>query len=508
MVEVAPARPEPGVNQPSNQRRWFWVVAAWVAVAVAMVTLHLTTQAHTLTEHDSVNLARGLQHYDVVAHAPHPPGYPLVVAIAHLFAWTGGPVEAYVAVAVLFSVLTVVSTWGLARELFGPSAGLPATAACCAAPLFWYYADIVSVYLPEAALAALVALVAHRVARRADRWSPLLLAPILALAAGFRPTMLLLMLPTCLLGVAIGRPSPRRVLAGAVLALVVLAAWAVPMVALSGGLGAYRAATAGLWQISAARTSILSGAPAPAALGNALTAAAATVMTVLPAVVIALPAAVSSQAVQRLWARRRPALLLLASWLLPYLVLYGGVHFGKPGYVLAYLPAVAALAGGLAAEGRRSGRTLLAAGVAVTMVAGYLLLPSWPLPVQAASFWPTAATVRAQDAEARYLPAVSASCPADSCAIVSLPISLRYWCRDVASIASWYAPRARVIHPNQLTSQAAGSMTLVWMGDQPPPAVVALATFQGQAGPWLVYRSNPAVTASILRRGVPTTSCA
>jgi len=473
-----------------------------------MVGLHLISRAHTLTEHDSVNLARGLQHYDVLAHAPHPPGYPLVVAAAHLFAWTGGPVEAYVAVAVLFSLLTVAGTWALARELFGPSAGLPATAACCAAPLFWYYGDIVSVYLPEAALAALAALVVHRVARRADRWSPLLLAPLLALAGGFRPTMGLLLLPTCLLGVAIGRPPLRRVLAGAVLAVAVLAAWAVPMLALSGGLSAYRAATAELWRISAARTSILSGAPADAAVGNALTAAAATCMTAVPALAIALPAVVGSRAVPRLWAQRRAAVLLLASWLLPYLLLYGGVHFGKPGYVLAYLPAIAALAGGLAAEGRRGGRTLLAAGVAVTMVAGYLALRSWPLPVQLAAFWPTAAVVRAQDAEARSLPAVAAACPADRCAIVSLPTSLRYWCRDVASIAPWYAPTARVIHPNRLTSQAAGRTTLVWVGDQPPPAVVALATLQGRTGPWLVYRSDPAATSRILRRGIPTTSCA
>ena len=38
----------------------------------------LATHAHTFTDTDSINLARGLQHYTVVNDSPHP-GYPLVV---------------------------------------------------------------------------------------------------------------------------------------------------------------------------------------------------------------------------------------------------------------------------------------------------------------------------------------------------------------------------------------------------------------------------------------------
>ena len=69
-------------------------LAICAAAALCVVAVALATHAHTLTETDSINLARGLQHYSVATQSPHPPGYPLVVLTAHLFAWTGSILNA------------------------------------------------------------------------------------------------------------------------------------------------------------------------------------------------------------------------------------------------------------------------------------------------------------------------------------------------------------------------------------------------------------------------------
>jgi hypothetical protein len=99
-------------------------IAAWGLALCGLAALLIRFRAHRLTEQDSVNLALGLRHYDVALDQPHPPGYPLVVASAHMLGFLGEPVPAYVALAVLSTVATVLATTLLARELFDSSAGV------------------------------------------------------------------------------------------------------------------------------------------------------------------------------------------------------------------------------------------------------------------------------------------------------------------------------------------------------------------------------------------------
>ncbi len=201
----------------------------WIAAAAAVVGVHVLSRASTLTELDSTNLALALRDYDVRDDQPHAPGYPLVVAAAQLLGWLGEPVPAYLAFALLASVGAVTTTFLLGRELFDARAGAIAALLLVASPLFLYYASIVSVYPAEALFGPLVVLLAHRVARQADRWSVLALAPMLALAAGFRPTALGLLLPVCIVAVVLGRPRLRDLAIGAGVGVAIVAAWAVPM---------------------------------------------------------------------------------------------------------------------------------------------------------------------------------------------------------------------------------------------------------------------------------------
>src|ERR1700682_283992 len=54
-----------------------------VAATLALVFLgaHLTFLPAPPEALDSINFARGLRHFDVARHQPHPPGYPVYIAI-------------------------------------------------------------------------------------------------------------------------------------------------------------------------------------------------------------------------------------------------------------------------------------------------------------------------------------------------------------------------------------------------------------------------------------------
>ncbi len=54
--------------------------AAWIAAALAVAT-RVPFAARRLWDHDSIQFALGVEKYDLAAHHPHPPGYPLYIAI-------------------------------------------------------------------------------------------------------------------------------------------------------------------------------------------------------------------------------------------------------------------------------------------------------------------------------------------------------------------------------------------------------------------------------------------
>lgn len=467
-------------------------------VALTVLLVAVTTRAHTLTDHDSINLANGLRDFDVSEHAPHPPGYPLVVFTAHLFSFLGSELLALQAVDILSSVIAILACWALARELFGPRAGIIAALLLAGTPLFLYYAGIASVYPPEAAAASLLTLLAARVSRRASSLDDILLPVALAIAAGFRPTTAVLMAPTVLLGLIIGRPPVRHLLLGGILMLGLVATWLVPMLINSGGIEEYRQATDELWRSSASKTSVFYGAPVVANLKNGLMAGLATVVVALPGLLLVLGA--GKPRLGRLWSREG---LFLVAWIVPYALLYTLFFFGKPGYVLAYAPAFACVAA--ASVSHRHRALPVAAILAATFIGAFMFLPEWPVPPRVSPFLPSAHRIAVQDQEAHALQGIARSCPPSSCLIVSLPGEQRYYCHDPASLAPEYGRGARYVRPNSLDSVSA--VRTLWVGGNPPESVRTFAEYLGQAGSWRIYQSDPVQTARILAAGIPSSSC-
>ncbi len=480
-----------GPGTKARSTRYAIVVMAGV---VAVVVVTVTTRARTFTEEDSANLARALHHYTVALDQPHAPGYPLVVLSAHAFTWIGSAVNAYVAVAVLGIVGTILMTYLLGLEMFGRRAAVVASLVVCATPLALYYGSIVSVYPTESLMVPTVALLAHRVARRADRWSAMALFPVLALGGGFRPTILILMLPACLVGMAFGRPHPRDVLAGLLVGIAIVAVWAIPMVVKSGGWHAYSKASGRLYSRQFSQTSVLYGASLHQAAFNAADTVAATAMVALPAVAVVV---LAYRPLKSRWGARRPAMWILAASLVPYWVTFFAIQLGKPGYVLATLPIFAVLAGGLVAASARA--VSVAVVVTVVVMIGYLVLPQWPLPWRLDAFFPAAHSLHVQDEEALGLRALARSCPRASCTIVSLPTSPRLWYHDPLALYRWYAPDTHVLASDDVSTDRAPLENVLWVGTTLPPAVTALATREGSIGTWVVYRSGTAVTQEIVR---------
>ena len=237
-----------------------------VALAIVFLAAHLPFLPPTLEDIDSINFALGVRDFDVARHQPHPPGYPLVIALGKistpLMRAAGVPAAEPRGLAVWSAIsgaALVLLLFALFRALDGDDrrAGWAAVITVLS-PLFWFTA--LRPLSDTTGLAVAVAAQALIVPALTGRPTPCSLpvgACIAGLAIGLRSQTFLLTLP--LLGLALVMPSfdsaqgrpfdsaqgrrtglrlPARLAAVAALGAGVLA-WAIPLIVASGGPAAY-----------------------------------------------------------------------------------------------------------------------------------------------------------------------------------------------------------------------------------------------------------------------------
>ena len=234
-------------------------------LAVLFLIAHLVSLPRTLEDLDSINFALGVRDFDVARHQPHPPGYPVFIALAKLsngvLSVAAIPASTVRGLAVLSALAGAALVWllfALYRELSGePAIAWWAMAVAVASPLFWFTAlrplsDMTGLALVIAAQMFLIT--ALRAARPegssestsavpATSQSMRLLAgaALTGFAAGIRAQTVMLTAP--LLIAALAWPGTRiglrdRVKAvGAVVAGAL--AWGIPLLVASGGLSSY-----------------------------------------------------------------------------------------------------------------------------------------------------------------------------------------------------------------------------------------------------------------------------
>jgi hypothetical protein len=263
-----------GVLRPGSRT----VRLALAALVVLFLAAHLPWLVSAPTDIDEANFVLGLRDFDVATHQPHPPGYPVFIALGKLSLpvarlWPdaplvfGGPAAVETRALALWATALGALALGPLFVLFHslerqPGAALAATFVTAAAPQYWFTAARPLSDVPGLAVIVLVdawLLAAWRRQRDADPASDdahqsagrlvLLAAFVAGLAVGLRSQTMWLTGPLFAFVTLTWRRDPARLFCrSVVLCLVGVAIWAVPLIALSGGVHAYLAALQ--WQAS------------------------------------------------------------------------------------------------------------------------------------------------------------------------------------------------------------------------------------------------------------------
>jgi MFS family permease len=216
---------------------------AAILIAATALTRFLF-RSHYLYDIDSINFALALRRFDPSVHQPHPPGYFLYVCLgrlADLFFHDAN--AAFVAISIVFSCGATAMIYALAGRWFGRKAAFFAGLIFVFSPLAWFHGTVALTYVVEAFFSGLTGYLCWRIYCSEGRFI-LPGAAAVGIAAGFRPSSLLLFGPLFLFSLR----KTRRLQAAAgiaALALVVLA-WFIPMIRISGG-NAYLSSLLSLW---------------------------------------------------------------------------------------------------------------------------------------------------------------------------------------------------------------------------------------------------------------------
>jgi hypothetical protein len=347
-----------------------------IAAAFALLTIatRLPFRSHRVFNWDAVNFVLALRDYDVRLHHPHPPGYPVFVAmgrVAQLVIPDGN--SALVAVAMLLSAGAVAALFLLGRELFGRTTGIIAALYLLFSVTFWTNGAVALAYPSLALFTTLVALFAWRsrqgivrtatshptplavevsIAQRSAPFSLFLLSVAYAIGGGFRPDLLLFLLPLWVY--AHWRRSLRTIILSGFVVCAIVLAWFIPTIALSGGWSGY-------WAVFRAYTSndVLKRYSVAENGLRALTVNVRDTATYTSYALYALALPVAGAAIWLL-ARvgevrggrtaLRSYMWLFTLWMTPMLLFYTWVHIGDPGYVFTFLPALLLVAARFTAE--------------------------------------------------------------------------------------------------------------------------------------------------------------
>jgi hypothetical protein len=221
-------------------------------LALAFLAFHLPYLPASLEDLDSINFALGVRSFDVAAHRPHPPGYPVFIAAAKTArALIPSDATAIAALSVAAGTLGALGLFAFYRRVDGERregerwVSVLAALLAVTAPLYWLTASRPLSDMTGLAAAigvqALVLDVRRRGVPGIDRRRLSIASALAGVAVGIRSQVAWLTLPLLLFviardgGAARGRLAMRSALAVGVGALI----WAVPLVAVSGGPAAY-----------------------------------------------------------------------------------------------------------------------------------------------------------------------------------------------------------------------------------------------------------------------------
>lgn len=322
-----------------------------ITLLFCVTTIPLLASAPT--SWDAAQFTLGVEHYSVHMHQPHPPGYPLFILTAKLFSLVVSAHTAVLIVSMLFALAAVAVWYTFILRIWNkPWLAFVASIALLVNPLFWTYREVALTYIVDLCAAVTLGYFTYELLQRLKTGSAVthwlyVSAGAVALFAGFRPSLFVLLFPLLLFQWVIvyrAKRNWRPVAYSSLILIGIIATWAIPLLIISGGIQTYQTDSARLFREAAEATSVFYGAPWQTTWLQ-IVQVYDTLVAALNVLLVPLAITIGLSLYQLI---RKPGeinrkvnwymVLFGISWVIAPLIVYCFIHFGQIGYAVIFLP--------------------------------------------------------------------------------------------------------------------------------------------------------------------------
>lgn len=220
-----------------TKRDWLLAIVLFVISFAARLPL----RSRYLYSWDAGNFAAGLLDYNPTMHQPHPPGYPLYIAVGKFInIFLPNANTALVAISIICGAISVPLIYLVGKQVFSRTTGLVAAFILFVSPLVWFQSEVALAHITELPFAILAAWLLYEVLF--NRRYVLATAVVIGLGGGFRQDVAMFFGPALLIG-AFRIGARKGLIALLVLSATVLA-WFLPFLYFVGDWESYTHASA------------------------------------------------------------------------------------------------------------------------------------------------------------------------------------------------------------------------------------------------------------------------
>jgi hypothetical protein len=317
---------------------------------------------------DSVQFALSIEHFNVIKHQPHPPGYIFYsFGLKFLDSFIKNPNLTMIYVNIAATIIGSIFLFLLLFELTSDSdLKIRLMLSCSAAviyatnPIVWFYGCVSEIYAVEACLVSALCYLLLVSIRRSELLP--LTSILFGLAGGIRLTTEAFLFPVYLFVVL--RANKRIIFISTLCLMVSNLLWFIPITLLTGGVKTYLRAVSNQGLRESSGTAGLR-------LGSFLQIATSLIQVITVPLLLLL-----FIRIKRLRLRMKEILLLIA--IIPALSFFLFIHFPKLGYLLAVIPTVIALTVSLLRT-EQYNPILLSAVLLVSVISNYFIFTKPPI---------------------------------------------------------------------------------------------------------------------------------
>ncbi|HQI02980.1 MAG TPA: glycosyltransferase family 39 protein [bacterium] len=290
--------------------------------------------SHYLFDWDAVQLAMGMDHFDISLHQPHPPGYFLYIYFAKFInIFLNNPNLAMIVENIILSIIGLIIFYKISKKIFKDEfLSILSSLIFITNPFIWFHSEFPNVYMIDFCFSLIYFYLSYLIIIENKNllW---LFSTLLALGIGFRQSLIIFFLPiyiyTCFFNFNFSKKKILKLLFNILIFAFVLLLWLIPNCLVMGGLDKFINISKNQFLSASKPTSIFSFAKIEALLKQFFNT---TKILLYSASLLSIFSLIAIFSKKIKISKKNSIIFLLC--LLPSFLFYSFVHLGKIGYIM------------------------------------------------------------------------------------------------------------------------------------------------------------------------------